>query len=231
MVKDIFAGATGSMPFDLTNVSGTLFFDADNGITGKELWKSTGTAAGTVLVKDIDPGPFGGYPEHLVNVNGVVFFEAANGVSGMELWKSNGTAPGTVLVKDIKSGPLSSFPAFLTNANGTLFFKADNGVNGFEPWVLDPAAFSGEAIGASIAATRPGGEVAIVKIASTETDTPAAAGRTEATTPVGTTWRPVRTTEQEWGSPDTGHTVRRQSERSARNLMVMIADDDDAPVV
>jgi len=32
-----------------------VFFAANDGITGFELWKSDGTAAGTVLVKDINP--------------------------------------------------------------------------------------------------------------------------------------------------------------------------------
>ena len=37
-------------------MGGTLFFTANDGIHGLELWKSDGTAAGTVLVKDIRPG-------------------------------------------------------------------------------------------------------------------------------------------------------------------------------
>ena len=45
-----------SSPADLTDVNGTLFFRADDGTNGSELWKSDGTLAGTVLVKDIDPG-------------------------------------------------------------------------------------------------------------------------------------------------------------------------------
>ena len=37
-------------------MNGTLFFTANDGSGGTELWKSDGTAAGTVLVKDICPG-------------------------------------------------------------------------------------------------------------------------------------------------------------------------------
>lgn len=55
MVSDIDPGSAGSFPANLTNVSGTLFFSATNGVTGVELWQSNGTAAGTVLVKKINP--------------------------------------------------------------------------------------------------------------------------------------------------------------------------------
>ena len=48
--------ARAPVPRNLTNVNGTLFFAADDGTNGCELWKSDGTAAGTVLVKDIRPG-------------------------------------------------------------------------------------------------------------------------------------------------------------------------------
>ena len=40
----------------MTAVGDTLFFTADDGVNGNELWKSDGTEAGTVLVKDINPG-------------------------------------------------------------------------------------------------------------------------------------------------------------------------------
>lgn len=51
-IKDIRPGSTGTLPRFLTNVNGTLFFSADDGTHGYELWKSDGTADGTVLVKD-----------------------------------------------------------------------------------------------------------------------------------------------------------------------------------
>src|SRR5262249_8117031 len=47
---------SSSSPRSLINANGTLFFVADEGTHGRELWKSDGTAAGTVLVADINPG-------------------------------------------------------------------------------------------------------------------------------------------------------------------------------
>jgi len=126
-------GAAGSFPTQLTNVNGTLFFRANDGIHGEELWKSDGTAAGTMMVKDLNPGAGSSSPGSLTNVNGTLYFAAANGINGVELWKSNGTQAGTVLVKDINAGGSSS-PQYLTNVNGTLFFAADDGVNGSELW-------------------------------------------------------------------------------------------------
>ncbi len=40
----------------LVNVSGTLYFRAADATNGNELWKSDGTAGGTVLVKNTRPG-------------------------------------------------------------------------------------------------------------------------------------------------------------------------------
>ncbi len=53
MVRDIRPGAYGSNPSSLTDVNGTLYFQATDGSNGYELWKSDGTFAGTVLVRDI----------------------------------------------------------------------------------------------------------------------------------------------------------------------------------
>ncbi|MGF1489226.1 MAG: ELWxxDGT repeat protein [Prochloraceae cyanobacterium] len=44
------------IPSNLTNVSGTLFFTADDGIHGRELWKSDGTPSATTIVADHYPG-------------------------------------------------------------------------------------------------------------------------------------------------------------------------------
>ena len=77
------------------------FFNASDGADGYELWRTDGTANGTVMVKDIDPA--NGNPAWLTDVNGILFFSAGN-AAGNELWKSNGTAASTVMVKDIFPG-------------------------------------------------------------------------------------------------------------------------------
>ena len=53
---------------------------------GIELWKSDGTAAGTVLVADIRPGSDGSSPDDLAFVNGALFFAADDGRNGREPW-------------------------------------------------------------------------------------------------------------------------------------------------
>jgi ELWxxDGT repeat protein len=67
-----------SYPRSLTAVGGTLFFAANDGATGFELWTSDGTAAGTALVADILPGPYSSDPSNLTAVGGTLFFATSN---------------------------------------------------------------------------------------------------------------------------------------------------------
>lgn len=105
------------------DANGLLYFAADDGINGSELWKSDGTPSGTVMVKDINPTGSSS-PAEMVFVNGVLYFAADDGANGRELWRSDGTATGTFLLKDIRPGVDSSQPSGLTAANGEFYFSA-----------------------------------------------------------------------------------------------------------
>ncbi len=128
-------------PSLLTNLNGVVFFEASNGPHDFELWRSDGTAAGTVMVKDIDPGPNGALSltSQIINVNGTLFFKATDGVNGEELWRSDGTAAGTAMVADLNPGAGDSNPEQLTNVNGTLFFLASDSA-GLGLWKSDGTA-------------------------------------------------------------------------------------------
>src|SRR5205814_687354 len=139
LVKDINPGSTGgvpnsSNPTNLVTIGGTVYFAADDGADGQELWKRNGTAAGTTLVNDINPGVHTSVPNNFTPVGGTLFFTASDATNGNELWMSDGTGPGTVPVKAINPGPTGSLLSGLTLIGTTLFFSADDGTNGSELW-------------------------------------------------------------------------------------------------
>jgi ELWxxDGT repeat protein len=101
LVRDVNATpvTVSSFPNDFVDVGATLYFTANDGVNGFELWRSDGTAAGTLLVKDIFPGSLNAYRRYLTDVGGALFFNANNGVNGWELWKSDGTAYAPAAVR------------------------------------------------------------------------------------------------------------------------------------
>jgi ELWxxDGT repeat protein len=100
-----------SHPSGFTNLNGTLYFSAADRVSGRELWKSDGTAAGTTLAVDLFPGRDPYYPYYLnsANVNnitgfkGALYFVGQNEVEGFGIWKSDGTLSGTEFVKRYNS--------------------------------------------------------------------------------------------------------------------------------
>ncbi|WP_428307352.1 ELWxxDGT repeat protein [Lacipirellula sp.] len=143
LVKDILPGAGSAFPvsltIDLVNVNGKLYFAANDGASGIELWTSDGTAAGTTLVADANPGASSTFPRLFTNVGGVLYY-AANDASGAELWRSNGTAVGTMRAADLNPGAPSSLLDQFVVAAGTLYFTAVTPTTGRELWKLAPGA-------------------------------------------------------------------------------------------
>ena len=66
---------------------------------GYELWKSDGTAIGTVMVSDITPGPSGSDIDRPTSFAGKLYFPLAEN-SILYLWSSDETAEGTAHVAD-----------------------------------------------------------------------------------------------------------------------------------
>ena len=133
-------------PNGLTVYNGALYFSGN----GSELWKSDGSALGSVLVKDINPGSAGAQVRDINVINNKLFFIADDGSSGQELWVSDGSESGTNLVLDIYPGindsnpdyvfPYGSYPSNLTEFNGEAYFTATDGVNGYQLWKSDGTA-------------------------------------------------------------------------------------------
>ncbi|XXF80127.1 hypothetical protein P2318_10360 [Myxococcaceae bacterium GXIMD 01537] len=142
LLKDINPGLAGSEPRYLVHGDRVLFFNADDGARGRELWKSSGTGgAGTFLEKDIRPGVGSSDPHSLLVMGERLFFSADDGVHGRELWVSDGTPAGTHLVKDILPGAQGAIPSsdsvtFLP-AGGFVYFGIYDPARGAALWRSD----------------------------------------------------------------------------------------------
>ena len=96
-VKDINPGSANSSPSQLRSAGGTLFFQADDGINGVELWQSDGTEAGTFRVSDINPGSGSSTPAEITPTCSAILFSAAEPLFGRELWSlPNPRTPGGI---------------------------------------------------------------------------------------------------------------------------------------
>jgi ELWxxDGT repeat protein len=159
LVKDVNTSGDGldtTPNQSFVAIGGILYFLANDGSgAGTELWRSDGSAPGTVMVEDILPtaGMSSGVHD-LFNFNGCLYFSANDGVHGFELWKSDSTAAGTYLFADIIAGADSSGPHNFHATGSELFFLADP-VAGFTTVYRTNGTSAPEAAGLII----PGGSI------------------------------------------------------------------------
>ncbi|MDP9955454.1 ELWxxDGT repeat protein [Epilithonimonas hungarica] len=128
LVKDIYPGAVGSSPSNLTIYNDKLYFSAsslvDGASIGNELWESDGTEAGTKLVADIIPGNSSSSPAALFVFNNKIYFSGSNVVNGSNV-------SGLLLSYDETTGvqTVSTVPKYstsFTKVGDRLYFKSTN---------------------------------------------------------------------------------------------------------
>ena len=86
-----------SAPSGLVEFNGRVYFAANDGVHGRELWRSDGTAAGTYLVEDLYPGadifspgrPGSSSPRRMIRAPNAFYF-VANVGDDVKLWRSVG---------------------------------------------------------------------------------------------------------------------------------------------
>jgi ELWxxDGT repeat protein len=152
MVEDIRTGAASSLSTNpgRTAVGGTVYFEANDGTSGTEPWKSDGTPGNTDILKNIADAGEDSDPGEFTPVGPLVYFRAGTssepeGEDNVELWKTDGTELNTEMVEDINTTVpgASSNPEDLAVFNGKLLFAADDGpeasgsTRNTEPWISD----------------------------------------------------------------------------------------------
>ena len=76
---------SASLPTDLTPLGDQLYFVAEDGIHGRELFVNDGTAGGTRLVRDINPGPASSGIRFLTPFGDRLLFTASDGVNDTQI--------------------------------------------------------------------------------------------------------------------------------------------------
>jgi ELWxxDGT repeat protein len=155
LVDDIAAGPAGSDPHDIVYAIGQednttpaqvlVYFSAFDPADGWQLWKSDGTAAGTVMVSDVNPGPDGLRPADITPLSGTdAMFSGDDGTHGREPWTTDGTTAGTTMYADLNPGSAGSDPTEITASEYNIgiiaqfpiwYFSADDGTHGREFFV------------------------------------------------------------------------------------------------
>jgi ELWxxDGT repeat protein len=124
--------------------AGTLYFAASDGVHGRELWKSDGTTAGTVMVKDILPGGVGAAPHMFIAFGGATYFLTRNLSNDPQLWRTDGTADGTRLLADLRAvAGREVFPTRLVSAGGALFVAMKNELDDYNVLITSDGTTAG----------------------------------------------------------------------------------------
>ncbi|BAN02546.1 hypothetical protein YM304_22320 [Ilumatobacter coccineus YM16-304] len=185
LLADVDTHSGHSRPDEFIVAGENVFFTADDGVHGEELWVRPIAGGEARMLADIRVGPDDSSPETEDGavMGGLLFFAALSDDHGRELWVTDGSEPGTKMVADIRPGNSSSNPSDLAVVDGELFFSADDGTSGTELWRYDGssvaqlsdinAAGSSSVRRLTVAVADSGGEqhVELFFVASDGTDT------------------------------------------------------------
>jgi len=144
----------GSQPEYLTTLGDVSIFIAEDGVTGREMWRSDGTATGTYPLVDACEGICNGNPGILGVAGGRAFLILSEIEYGQgSLWVTDGTRLGTFRLTE-GVHVLLTWPPRWVQALHLFFFLADDGAHGSELW-----RSNGTAAGTfQVADIRPGAE-------------------------------------------------------------------------
>ena len=112
---------------------GALYFQANDGQSGAELWRTAGN--GAELVADIVPGPEGSAPHAFAVYQNALYFAATTPETGKALFRYDGTVVS--LAADIEPGPNDGIIGGLTVYNGDLYFTYRPSGERIQVWRFD----------------------------------------------------------------------------------------------
>ena len=135
IVPLLFAGqgGGGEREGSITTFDGELYFNANDGTSGAELWRSDGKTA--TRVADINPTSSSD-PKWLADADGTLFFTANKGTGGVQLWTWDG-----ITTTEIALNPFGGInPHDLTPVGSRVVFDTTQGMWGSDGTVSGTVA-------------------------------------------------------------------------------------------
>jgi ELWxxDGT repeat protein len=143
MAYDILPGINGSGDYvyneRMVTLSNKIYFEANNGIDGHELYSWDGVNNPTMVV-DINPGANSSTPSGFVAYGNKIYFAAANDSFGRELWMYDPGPNTATRLTDLVTGTGSGSPDNLTVFNNKIYFSAYTVAEGRELFYYDPSS-------------------------------------------------------------------------------------------
>ena len=137
-VYDLNPTSGSSSPQNLTSFKGTLYFSADDGNVGRELWRYDQNSSAPALVADIASGRVHGFRSGMPELNGRMYFNAyIPAALKTQLVVYDGVNPPTVAPGIPDSIYLGT--SDLITYNGKIFFSAGTASTGTELCSYDGA--------------------------------------------------------------------------------------------
>ncbi|MCB0637434.1 MAG: hypothetical protein KDC54_12485, partial [Lewinella sp.] len=139
--RDINQEPAGSDPAYFAELNGVLYFSADDGTHGGELYRYNLTTGEASLVADINPSASSASITEVIAFEGKVFFNASEGSSTKYLFVHDPADGSTQRLMDAEGEPVRQ-PSQLTIFDGELYFAAEFGSvePGIELGHYDPVA-------------------------------------------------------------------------------------------
>ncbi len=153
LAADIWSGPGNGNPEYFAVLEDRLFFRANDGIAGEELWMFS-ASEGASLAADVAPGSGGSLPDSLAAMNEKLYFGASNGIVGQTLWvyDPSNIETDAELISPADGESQLTTPSALMPVNGKLYFTAnDHPASGSRQdlWLYDAAA---DAVGSRLLA-------------------------------------------------------------------------------
>ena len=140
LMSDAVPSFAGSNADGYTVINDKLYFVAEEGATGRELYVYDGVEVKRLT--DVNSGSGDGIynpfstRNPLFGHDGKIYFAGDNGMTGVQLYAYN-PANGTAAVVFILNPSGDGNPANFTAYAGKMYFTAEDGVNGYELWAYE----------------------------------------------------------------------------------------------